>query len=529
MKKHSQIFRRFLLNEVGNIGISFGLLMIPISLAAGAAIDYGRKVDAKQSLTVAMDAAVLAGTQYLFENDNQLPGALKAAEDYFNAIIPAGKFKTLDIKFKLNKNKNGIAAYGNADIPTSLLQAIGLETLEILSDKIDEAASAEATAPETSVEVSLMLDVTSSMCDDGEGPCQTGKKITALKQAAATLIDDVVWDDQSKVTSRVALVPFSTRVRVAADGKGGGIMRSLTNLDDKWDGSMKSCLNSSGGGGGTFSAETGTTGATPWVCNSWGSYVAKDWKIMPCVTDRYYDPVAKFDTTDGAPQSGSWMNAHDGSRRPVGPDSSSTLLSSETGTSADPASHWNYNADGKCYDVAESNEIMPLTDNKKKLQARIANLEAYGATGGALGTAFSWYMISPEWSSIWGGDSEPKGYDLLKEIGPGGGVKLRKIAIMMTDGSYNTMRSWKGQPVDKVSDAAAEMCKNMKDKGIEIFTVGFELASLPMAERPIAEATLSSCATSPAHFYDSADPVALKQAFKAIGDQVTGQMTRLTK
>ena len=54
----------------------------------------------------------------------------------------------------------------------------------------------------TNVETSLMLDVTGSMCQ----PCT---KIDAVKSAAKDLIDIVVWADQSKYYSRVALAPFA--------------------------------------------------------------------------------------------------------------------------------------------------------------------------------------------------------------------------------------------------------------------------------------------------------------------------------
>ncbi len=51
----------------------------------------------------------------------------------------------------------------------------------------------------------MMLDVTGSMA---------GQKLQDLKDAAKDLIDIVVWEDQSKFTSKVALVPFSEDVRL---------------------------------------------------------------------------------------------------------------------------------------------------------------------------------------------------------------------------------------------------------------------------------------------------------------------------
>ncbi len=68
------------------------------------------------------------------------------------------------------------------------------------------------------------------MCNDGNGPCTSGTKISALKDAAKKLVDTVVWDDQSKYTSRIAIVPFSTRVRVGPDGGGASAMAAMTGL-----------------------------------------------------------------------------------------------------------------------------------------------------------------------------------------------------------------------------------------------------------------------------------------------------------
>jgi Flp pilus assembly protein TadG len=518
MAKKNHLTRQFLRNESGNIAISFGLMMIPMCMAMGAAVDLGRQIDAKQSLSKAMDAAVLAGTQYLFENKNNLPAAQKVAEDYFKSSIPSGKFQTLDIKFKLNSNKNGIAAYGNADIKTTLLNAIGISKLDVLTDAVSEAASAEAAQPETEIEVSLMLDVTSSMCDDGVGPCNSGNKIGALKVAANDLVETLM---DTKTETRMALVPFSTRIRVGQDGGGGKMMGDLTNLESGWSGSFDQCTKSSGSGG----AETEGN----WQCTEHSVVYQNDRKVMPCVTDRYFNSSDSFETTDHAPGPGYWLNAHDGSRMPLGRDSSSAVATNNLGTPTDPANHWNYNDNGSCADIHNNNEVVPLTDERKKLQDSISGLVAYGATGGALGTAFSWYMISPEWDSIWKGKGKPKAYELMTKTGKGGEKKLRKIAILMTDGSYNTLRGWKDAEVKKVSDGALSICNNMKAKGIEVFTVGFELASLPAAEQPIASAMLQGCASSQAHHFDSANPAALKLAFKTIGDQLAGVSTRLTK
>ena len=50
------------------------------------------------------------------------------------------------------------------------------------------------------------------MCADGAGPCSNDPKMAALKAAATDLVNIVVRDGQTEHTTKVALVPFSTRI-----------------------------------------------------------------------------------------------------------------------------------------------------------------------------------------------------------------------------------------------------------------------------------------------------------------------------
>jgi hypothetical protein len=492
--------------------------------AAGAAVDYGRWQNARVATQSAMDAAVIAGTRALMENGGDADHALKVAADYYAKNVISRSDDVIDtISFQLNAEGTGVAATGNAELPTTFLSLLNISALSLVDASKAQGAAAEVgeASPGGDLEISLMLDVTGSMCDDGEGPCTSGSKLTALKAAARNLIDTVVWDDQSQYTSKVAIVPFSTRVRVGKNGAGGGIMKKVTDLNPTWSGYYKMCINGSGGGG----SEDGIT----WTCNQYQTQNHSGWKIMPCVTDRFYDSGWKFDLTDTAPGTGKWLNAHDGSRMTLSRDSSNTVPTTETGTSSKPATHWNYTPQGACFDVAEANEIMPLSNSAAALKSRIDGLQAFGSTAGVLGTAWSWYTLSPNWKTVFDGNSEPKAYSLLSQTNETGAPKLRKIAILMSDGVYNTMRGWKGQDQQFMSDNAVAMCNAMKQKGIEIYTVGFALDNLMPAERDLAENTLRSCGSTIDHFYKSINVEQLQAAFKSIGAKVVKSSVRLTQ
>lgn len=516
--------RRLLTANSGNVSVVMAVAALPMLLAAGAAIDYLRLYNARTEVKNALDAAVLAGTRNLMET-NDKTAALNVAKTYFANNLPDyAELTNNTIAFAVKATGDGVESSGNAEIATSFMALMNMPTMPIFAEA--EAASSSAkvgtAGPAGDLEISLMLDTTGSMCDDGEGPCTSSKKMDALKQAADKLIETVVWTDQSVYTSKVAIVPFSTRVRIAQDGANSDNYNKLTNLGPTWSGWYKMCTASTGGGG--------SEGPGNWTCTKYTTSYYNNWKVMPCVTDRFYDASWAFEYTDTAPGSGYWLNGHDGSRMTLGPDSSATKATSALGTKkTDPATHWNYETNGTCYDVANANEILPLTNDSATLKAKIDGLEAYGATAGVLGTAFSWYLLSPEWKNIWTGQSQPKEYALLTQTNSNGKPKLRKIAILMTDGVYNTFRGWKDQDKTVLATAAKTMCTAMKAKGIEIYSVGFALNELSSADKATATDMLQSCGTDIDHFYQSINIDQLQAAFKSIGNKVAQTSVRLVK
>lgn len=506
----------------GTAMILFGLMTVPLVGFAGAAVDMARWSNAAKTTKRAADAAVLAGVAALKSGKTNAEAKAVAEKYYADNIAGRLTLKADNMTFSVNSEGTKVTASGDAAIDTTLLKIIGVDSLPIKSSTGSGFAAAEliASGGGGNLEIAVMLDVTGSMCDDGVGPCSSGTKLDALKQAAAELVDLVVWDDQSQNTSRVALVPFSTRVRVGPDGGGGDLMQAMTGLAPTWTGWHQKCVQSTG----SWTNGSETTGSGDWQCTQYQAEQVT-WKIMPCVTDRHYESGWTYLATDEKPNNDRWMNAHGGNRFPDYVDSSETQTTSGRGEStSDPADQWNYDYNGGCYDSAEGNQLMPLTSDKSALQARISGLEAYGATAGAVGTAMTWYALSPKWKNVWPDASEPAPYGHLNATAPGGGPKLRKVAILMSDGVYNTFRSWKDQDQGQVSGWAKQLCTNMKDEGIEVFTVGFDLDSLSGTERSIAEDTLQSCGSSIDHFYDTLDINQLKQAFKEIAIKISADI-----
>ena len=228
--KPAGLLRRLRSDRAGTVGILFGLAVIPLAATVGLAVDFGRVYAVKSQTQSALDAAALAaGRVAQVEKTDTLTKASNAATAYFDKAKPAGVVAST-LQFSPNAGVTEFTVTATSWVRTPFLGTLHAWTHKSGSEAAPDGCKANyfgcvgltttataALCPSAScigtssggsnLEVSLMLDVTGSMCD----PCT---KISALKTAAKDLIDIVVWDDQSQYTSRVALAPFADAVNV---------------------------------------------------------------------------------------------------------------------------------------------------------------------------------------------------------------------------------------------------------------------------------------------------------------------------
>jgi hypothetical protein len=168
-----------------------------------------------------------------------------------------------------------------------------------------------------------------------------------------------------------------------------------------------------------------------------------------------------------------------------------------------------------------------LTNDTTSLKRRIDKLTAYNSTAGHLGTAWAWYLLSPNWNTVFQSafpSSKAAGsYSDLTTLNAKGMPKLRKIAVLMTDGDYNInyCKGVEAKNSDQSPDIncnsenaksqaqANTLCTAIKTAKIEVYTVGFQVSSA-------AKTFLTSCATDASHYYDATTEVALQAAFRDI-------------
>lgn len=511
---------RFCRDERGATAIIFAISMMPLMMAVGAAVDGSQWFTLKRQSAGMIDNALLAGARQAQLNPDDKDAALAAAQAYYDGKKTSlGGLATDTVAFVLTDNDTALTFTGEATMKTSFLTIVGIDKL-VITSPAKAAFQTSGGNTGSDLEIALSLDVTGSMCDDGVGPCSSGTKISGLKAAAKDLVTIVMGNTGAGQKSRIAIVPWATNVRLARDGEGTALTSAITNLPETLSAYINECISGTGSGGSETSGN--------WVCTQWAPRYYTNMKLIPCVTDRFYDSTNSAETTDAPPGTGIWPNAVSGRRYPLSADSSDTTPASGRGSSAaDPLYYWNHSPWASCWDSMESNIVMPLTDNETALKNRIDDLQGYASTGGALGTAWAYYMLSPRWASIWSGTSAPGSYSDVAAKSSSGSPVLRKVAVLMTDGDYNTGRGWKEIDQKIVSGAAVKICENMKKDGIEVFTVGFNLDALSSAKRTMAEDTLRQCGTSLNHFYQTLNVEQLKAAFRDIALKV--KPVRLTQ
>jgi Flp pilus assembly protein TadG len=155
--------------------------------------------------------------------------------------------------------------------------------------------------------------------------------------------------------------------------------------------------------------------------------------------------------------------------------------------------------------------IMPLSDNRDELSARIDSFVASGWTAGHLGIGWGWYQLSPQWSGFWPADSRPKPY---------GDTRIIKAMLVMTDGIFNTEYS-----SGTSQEQALALCDNIKARGITIYSVAFLDPDDP--DTAPAAALLQQCASSYGSYFLASNGSELRAAFQQIASNLLS--LRLTK
>lgn len=419
--------------------------MLALALAGGAAIDFGRLTVARTSLAAAADAAILqVGSSPLEKPDEMRVLAQKVLQQNFEQDEHGDI-----VDLSLDYNGGVITLSAVARFKSSFMGIVGVPT-------VDLPVTAEVTRSGNNIEVSLVLDTTGSM---------KGSRIAALKKAAKEFVDTVVWDKQTLLYSKAAVIPYSMGVNVGAlaDTVRGTASSGTCTAPGCQYYKFKNQFKSNK----TFAAST-------CVSERIGPEAYTDASVLGAKVGFNYpspnNPCLKYEViplTANKTRLSAAIDDLDGSGS----------TASQVGVA------WGWYVLSRDFGVW-AGENQPAAYGTKNV-SKIAVI----MTDGEFNSSYCNGVIAK--SSTYGSGSDDD-----------------KIDCSAPNGSA----------IEQVQ----KLCSAMKKKGIVIYTVGFDIEKLEIVKQ-----TLTNCATSASNAYLAATSDQLSSAFQEIGRKVTG--LRLSK
>ncbi|MFO1090225.1 MAG: TadE/TadG family type IV pilus assembly protein [Hyphomicrobiales bacterium] len=491
-----------------NVSLMFGLAIVPLILAAGAAIDYSNAVRGRQALQQASDAAALAAARF----DGTTAQRKAVAQKYFDSNL--GPYATgygATMSFTDTDKTVGITA--SLTVPTYFMQIAGYKSTTA-------SITSEVTKEANGLEVVLVFDNTGSMT--------TNSRLTTLVAASKTFTDILFGARTSANTLKIGLVPFSAAVNV-------GPANSNKFWLDKTGATSISKLNFN------------TAGWNNW--KAWQTITNRSWN--GCVEARA-GSLAFDDTPPSAGTPETLFAPYFAPDEPGSATTSSITLKNasnqnqtyynswrtdvpNTGTDMDsrqrtPGKYTNGTLSSS-YAGPEFNcqiaPITPLTGDKATIVSGINAMVANGATVIPEGLAWGLRVLSPE---------EP----FTEGVAFSNNQNIKKALILLTDGEndvgsggsplpnhngvwYNTfgylpqnrLGTTNFTTFHSTLDAKTQqVCNLIKSKGVVVYSFSYGVTNTN------AKNLIKSCATDAAKYFDPPSNAALAANFTQIANEL---------
>lgn len=521
------------LRQEGAVAIIFAFTLIPLLAITTIAVEMGRYIYVDTRLAAAVDSATIAAARFQFD-DPQAIGS-----KFFYANFENG-FMGVDVTpvITLDADQRRLTVSASSEMPTIIGKYLGVHALKL-------SASAAALREFLGLEIALVLDVTGSMA---------GSKITALREAAKNFIDTIYGDQNTREKTAISIVPYVMSVNVGSDKVGWLIdPETVTGPRVSWTGNSTPTPSYNAGKTRLFPVDITASGASvgKWKgCVMNRTHGVKELNDDPPSVQKWFayfaDPTPR--STKGTQYDNDWLGGKPGKWNP---DDLSRIRSEDNGL----ADNDNRGPNRSC-----GPSIMPLTNNRDALKATIDTLvPIYG--GGTDGThiLWGWRTISPRWAGLWGGETIHS-YDEPSHV---------KAVVFMTDGENqwydnpnprpvgdptayishvgNTPQRYKnhltlsvatatypGVPLGsstgrqfidgattesttrtKINTNLATACQLIKQQGIEVYTVVFQVNNAQTQQ------IYKDCATTEQNYYLADDSTQLFQAFQSVAQKLS--------
>ncbi|OYX59025.1 MAG: hypothetical protein B7Y86_00930 [Brevundimonas subvibrioides] len=539
------VARRFASDTRGNIAMISAFVIPVLLLITFGGIDIHRASTVKANLQDALDAATLAAARSPYTKDTDITRVGLASLRANLAPYKDITLLTTRTSFVLDASTGAVVAEAKVNV-TALVANIILPMVgRGTGDQIPVGAQSEVLRSNKRIEVALVIDNTGSMA---------GAKLTNTKTAAIDLIDRLEAADGRSIEPdaiKISLVPFSQTVRISAGGTntvpsymsdaathtGGGAWHATSN---------KYSLFNTAVGRFTLFQQLGTT---------WGGCVearARPYDIRDTTPtsgnqDTMVVPYFAPDEPDKGdyPKDNTWKNwQYEGNDylddgRPGNNSAFANTTARNTEWFARVRNVGRYvtrsglNTDLGPNKGCNLQPLIRLTDDYNALRTGVNNMTATGNTNVPLGTMWGWHTLSPNAPF-----RDGRAYT---------SERLQKIIIIMTDGenvmsdtsspsdgaysglgyiwqdrlgitsgSTSQRRTAMDNRFDHPTAGVEDMCGNMKDQDIEVYTVAVQVDGS-------AQTLLRRCATDDAHYF----PVDSAAGIGAAFDRIAGAIENL--
>ena len=539
--KLRRALRDFSVARSGNVAIIFSLATLPMVGFVGAAIDYSRANAVKAAIQTALDStALMLSKEAATDTSTQLQ---TNATKYFNANFSSVGIKASSVTVTpvySTSTPSQITVNGTVNVPTTFVGILGVKTITLNETSTTAWGS-------TRLRVALVLDNTGSMADSG--------KLTALKSATGTLLDQLSSAANTNGDVYVSIVPFVKDVNVGACGSSCAtdtwldFSKDFTNLDvgmtdstpsssvgpgsacpySSWTNGY-SCVTAAGGTRTTSTIASSGSNAG-WICpsNSIGCYNS----VLQTSTSTVTIGPSKNASCNGystcsCTGSGSkktctaTVTTNNGYSHTWFVDTTQwTGCVLDRGSNTAPGTNAGNDQTVTAPDTTDSTTLFPavqysacpqavmgLSYNWSSMKSLVNNMVANGSTNQPIGLEMGWLSLAG------GGPFTVPAEDP--------NYSYSKIIILLTDG-LNTQDRWYGNgsatstSVDyrMVDPSGNGTCANIKAAGITIYTIQVNTGGDPTST------LLQNCASDSSKFFLLTSASQIVTTFQQIGTNLT--------
>ncbi len=449
--------RRIAHQTAGSTSIIWALMVLPMLVLIGAALDFSTRETGQRQIRAATDAAAIAAVRFAMTQSGDEDDVKTAAKDFFRENLPANLPAGSIIPVVSFAADDFVTVRADFDVPTTILSIAGISSLRISAE-----STAVYSAPRD-LEIALVLDNSYSM---------NGSRITDLKAAVTDFIDALVDDGNDKV--KLGIVPFNNFVNVGP----GNRFATWIDVPGAYSTTTTACNTDHG------ASITNGCYLEDQICYADG--VAYDCQQLICD-----DPASRVETCSPQTTTYDWYGCVLARPAPLDVEDGSYLASRIPGRL--DSGGWGCPA-----------PLLPLTNQTAQLNAAVGAMFAESDT--MIFEGLSWGYRALTSAAPFG-----EGADEATFAAEGG----RKILVLMSDGENSRSPDtgsgdhW-ASDVAYANDRTIAACDEINGAGIEVFVIAMDVTD------PDTVDLLEDCAGDPGRYFSIADSAELRDIFAGI-------------